>query len=184
MTIHDARVEATTIDGLELHHTKVLGDDRGMLAELLQGGSANPVLAPGFGNCYLSIAIGKHTGRAAHVHRVLHERFFTVTGSAVWFFYDLRDDSATAGRSFTCVLGYARPPDAIAGPAAFLDERDMVRMVVPPGVYHAYWPLTEAPVVVLSVASLPYDDADYDRRAPATIPGCRDALAAYGIRIA
>ncbi|MFH1098936.1 MAG: hypothetical protein V1723_03380 [Candidatus Uhrbacteria bacterium] len=182
--IIDARVEITPIDGLELHHTKVIGDARGFLAELVQGGSTNSILAPGFGNLYLSVAVGKYTGRAGHFHFKLHERFFTITGSAVWFFHDLRDGSPTFGKSFTCVLGFDRPPEGTPGPEYVLADRDLARTVVPPGVYHGYWPLTDAPVIVLAVTSMPHDDADYDRRKPAEVPGCREALQPFGITVA
>lgn len=182
--ITDARVETTSIDGLELHHTKVVGDARGLLAELVQGGGANPILAPGFGNLYTSVAIGKHTGRAGHFHFKLHERFFTLTGSTVWFFHDFRDGSPTFGKSFTCILGYDRPLEGMPGLAYTFSDHDMVRAVVPPGVYHAYWPLTDAPVMVLAVASKPRDDTDYDRRKSIDVPGCREAIAAYGITLA
>ncbi len=181
--IADARVEVTPIEGLELHHTKVTGDPRGLLAELIQGGSSNPTLDVGFGNLYASIAIGKHTGRAAHVHLKLHERFFTLTGTALWFFHDLRETSPTFGTSYAVVLGFDRPTATVSDPTYVLADNDMVRAIVPPGIYHAYWPLTEAPVFVVCVASLPYDAADYDRRLPSAVPGCRELLARYGITV-
>ncbi|MBI4433309.1 dTDP-4-dehydrorhamnose 3,5-epimerase family protein [Candidatus Uhrbacteria bacterium] len=181
--IADARVETTAIVGLELHHTKVVGDARGLLAELVQGGTANPVLAPGLGNLYVSIAVGKHVGRAAHFHFRLRELFFTITGTAVWFFHDFRSESPTAGQSFVVVLGAERPAMPTADPVYVLADRDMVRVDVPPGVYHAYWPLTDTPVAVLAAPSLPHDDTDYDRRKPSEIPGCRELLARYQIVI-
>lgn len=179
----DARIETTTILGLELHHTKVVGDPRGLLAELIRGGSANPILAPGFGNLYASIAIGKHVGRAAHFHFHLRELFFTLGGTTLWFFHDFRPDSETTGRSFACILGFDRPTDAVPDPVYVLADRDMVRVDVPSGVYHAYWPLTDVPVTVVAAPSLPHDDTDYDRRKPHEVPGCREVLAPYGISI-
>lgn len=181
--ITDARVETTTIDGLELHHTKVVGDPRGLLVELIQGGAENPVLSHGFGNLYSSIATGKHTGRAAHFHFKLHEFFFTLTGTALWFFHDFRETSPTFGKSYACVLGFDRPTEAVFDPVCVLSEKDMVRCVVPAGVYHAYWPLTDTPVFVVSVASMRHDNADYDRRPPSAVPGCREWLAKYGIAL-
>lgn len=177
----DARVETTTIEGLHLHHTKVVGDARGILAELISNGAKNPVLAPGFGNMYTSIAVGKHTGRAAHSHTQLRELFFTLSGCALWYFYDLRKDSPTSGKSYACVLGFDRPPAPAPDPVYVLADRDMVRMDVPPGVYHAYWPLTDTPVVVVAVPSLSHDDADYLRLSPKDVPGCAAHVARYGI---
>ncbi|MBI4434293.1 hypothetical protein HY635_00515 [Candidatus Uhrbacteria bacterium] len=181
--IADARVETTSIAGLELHHTKVVGDSRGILAELIQGGSANPVLAWGFRNLYASIATGKHIGRAAHFHFKNCECFFTLTGTALWFFHDFREGSPTAGRSYACVAGFKRPPSAVSDPVYVLEDRDMVRFTVPAGVYHAYWPLTGDPVTVVSAGSEVHDDADYDRRPPSAVPGCREWLARYGITV-
>jgi len=181
--IADARIETTMIEGLDLHHMKVVGDARGFLAELIPGGSANPVLARGFGNLYTSIAIGKHTGRAAHLHVKLHEVFCTMTGIALWFFHDFRDASPTFGKSFACVLGFERLPGGVPDKVYVLSENDMVRCVVPSGVYHAYWPLTDAPVTVLCIASMPHDGADYDRRPPSQVPGCRERVAGYGITL-
>ncbi|MDO8599550.1 MAG: dTDP-4-dehydrorhamnose 3,5-epimerase family protein [bacterium] len=182
-TLADARVELTPINGLELHHTKVVGDARGLLAELVQGGAANPVLSHGFGNLYTSIAIGKHTGRAAHLHVKLHEIFCTLTGTALWFFHDFREASPTFGKSHAVVLGFDRPTTAVPDSVYVLSEKDMARCIVPGGVYHAYWPLTDAPVFVVSIASMPHDDADYDRRKPDTVPGCRDWVGKYGIAL-
>ncbi|MFH1430590.1 MAG: hypothetical protein ABIG71_03660 [Candidatus Uhrbacteria bacterium] len=181
--IADAKVEATSIGGLELHHTKVVGDSRGMLAELVRDGAKNPVLEPGFGNLYVSIATGKHTGRAAHVHFELRELFFTLTGTALWFFHDLRKESPTFGTSYACIFGFDRPDRDVPDPVYVLADQDMVRVDVPPGVYHAYWPLTDTAVTVLALPSLPHDDTDYDRRPPQDIPGCTEHVARYGIAL-
>lgn len=132
---------------------------------------------------YTSIAIGKYTGRAAHAHTKLRELFFTLSGCALWYFHDLRQDSPTSGKSYACVLGFDRPPMAVSDPVYVLADRDMVRCDVPPGVYHAYWPLTDTPVVVVAVSSLSHDDADYLRIAPRDIPSCAERISKYGIAL-
>lgn len=172
----------TPISGLELHLQKVFGDPRGILAEMLPGGSANPAVAEhGLGNIYASIATGKHTARAAHFHFKNHEIFCTLTGTALWLFHDFREKSPTFGQNAGVVVGFTLPTTPVHHPVYVLDQKQMARVIVPAGVYHAYWPLTDEKVVVCSMASDPHDDADYDKRPPSAVPGFFDLLSQYGM---
>lgn len=180
--LDDMDVIKTPIQSLEIHLQKVFGDTRGLLAEMLPGGTANPAVAThGIGNMYASIATGKHIARAAHFHFKNHEIFFTLTGTALWLFHDFREGSPTSGQNVGLVLGFETPAFPVHHPVYVLDKKQMARVVVPTGVYHAYWPLTDEKVVVASVASVPHDDADYDKRPPSAVPGFFDILAQYGI---
>ncbi len=170
------------IDGLRVELQKVVGDSRGLLAELLPGGARDPAVAEfGIGNLYASIATGRHVARAGHFHFKNHENFFTLTGVALWLFHDFRENSPTFGVTAGLVLGAAAPETAVQHPQFVLTEKQMARVGVPVGVYHAYWPLTDEKVVVVAAASDPHNDADYDRRPPAEVPGFREELAKYGI---
>ena len=171
----------TTIEGLELNLTKFIGDARGFLAEMLQGGWENPLVKDvPIGNIYSSVATGKHIGRAAHFHFKNREIFFTLTGTALWLFHDFREGSPTFGQSWGYIAGMKKPEMTVHHPVYVLEEKHMARVVVPTGVYHAYWPLTEEVVMVVALASVPHDDADYDRRKPAVVPGFPEVLSAYG----
>ncbi|MBP9748849.1 dTDP-4-dehydrorhamnose 3,5-epimerase family protein [Patescibacteria group bacterium] len=172
----------TSINGLEVHLQKVFGDPRGLLAEMIQGGVNNPVTQPfGIGNIYTSIATGKHIARAAHFHFKNHEIFFTLTGTALWLFHDFREGSPTFGQNAGMVVGFDVPTVPVHHPVYTLDQKQMARVVVPTGVYHAYWPLTDEKVVTVAVASEKHDDVDYDRRTIKTVPGFLDILAEYGV---
>ncbi len=174
----------TDIAGLEVEIQKVFGDSRGLLAEMIQGGTKNPVVAAhGIGNVYTSIATGKHVARAAHFHHKNREIFFTLTGTALWLFHDFRESSPTFGKNAGFVLGADAPTVPVFHPAFTLDRKEMARIVVPTGVYHAYWPLTDEKVVTIAVASETHDDADYDRRTIKTVPGFLDILAQYGMDV-
>lgn len=174
----------TDIEGLDVELQKVFGDTRGILAEMVQGGVNNEsVKEHGIGNIYTSIATGKHTARAAHFHYKNHELFFTLTGTALWLFHDFREGSKTFGQNVGMIVGFDSPTEPVHHPVYVLDQKQMARVVVPTGVYHAYWPLTEGKVVVMAVASVPHDDADYDRRTVKTVPGFLDILATYGVDI-
>lgn len=172
----------TKILGLEFQPQKVVGDPRGLLAEMIQGGTASSVVQEhGIGNIYSSIATGKHIGRAAHYHYKNHEIFFTLTGSALWLFHDFRKDSPTFGQSEGVIVGWEKPTSEVHHPVHVLSDKQFLRVVVPTGVYHAYWPLTDNPVTVVAVASVPHNDADYWRGKPVEVPGFPDILKLYGI---
>ncbi len=174
----------TNIQGLEVHLQKVFGDPRGLLAEMVQGGTRNPLVqAHGIGNIYSSIATGKHVARAAHFHFKNRELFYTLTGTALWLFHDFREDSPTFGKNAGIVCGFDAPTMPVHHPVYTLDQKQMAGVTVPVGVYHAYWPLTDEKVVTVAVASESHEDADYDRRTVKTVPGFLDILAQYGMDI-
>lgn len=174
----------TAIQGLEVHLQKTFGDVRGLLAEMVPNGTANPAVQEhGIGNIYTSIATGRHICRAAHFHFKNHEIFFTLTGTALWLFHDFREGSPTFGQNAGVVVGFDAPKEPVHHPVYTLDQKQMARVIVPTGVYHAFWPLTDEKVVTLAVASEPYDDADYDRRPISQVPGFFDILAQYGMDV-
>lgn len=174
----------TSIAGLEIHLQKVFGDPRGLLAEMIPGGTVNPAVSThGIGNIYASIATGKHIARAAHFHFKNHEIFFTLTGTALWLFHDFREQSTTFGQNAGLVLGFDTPVDPVHHPAFVLEQKQMARVIVPAGVYHAYWPLTDEKVVVASVASELHDDADYDKRPPSAVPSFFEILKKYNVDV-
>jgi len=173
----------TSINGLEIHLEKVLGDSRGLLAEMIPSGAQNDAVSRGIGNIYASIATGKHIGRAAHYHFKNHEIFFTLSGTALWLFHDFRKDSPTFGKIEGFVLGFDSPEEEIFHPIYVLGQKQMARVSVPAGVYHAFWPLSEEKVTVVAVASVSHDDNDYWRGKPEEVPGFKKELAKYGINI-
>lgn len=180
-----SEIITTAIDGLIGQPQKVFGDPRGLLAEMIQFGTENPVVKEfGIGNIYTSMGTGKHIARAAHFHFQNREIFFTLSGTALWLFHDFREDSPTFGKNDGLVLGMTAPSFPVGHPVYTLDQKQFLRVIVPTGVYHAFWPLTDEAVVTVAVASVPHDDADYDRRTIKQVPGFLDILATYGMDIA
>lgn len=174
----------TPIDGLTVELQKVFGDQRGVLGEMLQHGTENPAVAGhGIGNIYTSMGTGKHIARAAHFHFKNREIFFTLTGTALWLFHDFREGSATFGMNAGLVLGMHAPTFPVYHPIYTLDQKNYARVTVPTGVYHAFWPLTDETVATVAIASVPHDDADYDRRTIKQVPGFLDILATYGMDV-
>jgi len=171
----------TGIPGLEVDLQKVIGDHRGFLAEMLPGGMDHPVAKNGIRNIYMSVATGKHVGRAAHYHYKNHEIFYTLSGTALWLFHDFRKDSPSSGKSFEIILGHEKPEDEVHHPVVVLDDLQFACVSVPVEVYHAYWPLTDEKVRVVAVASESHSDDDYWRGKPNEVPGFVEILGKYGI---
>ena len=170
----------TSIIGLEVGLNRAIGDARGWLGELVPGGAANPDVKDGLGNVYLSVAVGKNIARAGHYHFRQSELFFTVTGAALWAFRDYRDDSKTFGKVYAAVFTAEAVPGGSA-PTYQVSEQSMPCLVVPRGVYHVYWALTDTPVRVICVATTPHDETDYVRLRPDEVPGLADLVRPYGI---
>ena len=171
---------STTIQDLTITLRKVVGDDRGKIAELLPGGFENPDASVGIKHIYTSIATGLHTARAGHYHNRKGEFFYTVTGTALWVFYDFRKDSATFGKTFSMVVGWSPFPGAAN--QYVLEEGKMAQGWVPAGVYHVYWPLTAERVLVVCMATTPHDE-DYVRIKPEEISEVAAEARTYGIPI-
>jgi len=159
----------TGIDGLKIKVNKVVSDKRGVLCELSKG-ETDDFLANGVKNIYASIATGKHIPRAGHYHFKNVENFYTLSGTALWFFKDCRKDSPTHGKEFKIILGFDKSSLSSKMPCLTIDNSEMAQILVPTGVYHIFWPLTEKPVTVLAIASEPYDKKDYGQPAPEEIP--------------
>lgn len=173
---------ATRIDGLTVLRNHAIGDKRGWLGELVPGGSQHPDLGAGFGNLYASVAMGKHTARAGHYHYRQSEIFFTLTGTALWAFQDYREGSRTFGEVYAVVFT-DRASTSGPAPTYRIGPSTMPGIVVPHGVYHVYWALTDEPVRVVCVATTPHDDSDYVRLAPADVPGLSTLVKPYGLAL-
>jgi len=150
----------TSIEGLKLSENKVAGDERGVLYELIPGGTNNESVKGGIGNIYAAVAQEKGVPRAGHFHNTNVENIFTLTGSALWFLKDFREKSPTKGESFLIILGseHVKIEDL---PQYTLKDKKLIHLHIPTGVYHTFWPLTDNPVMVVSVASHPHNPEDH-----------------------
>ncbi|OGL60982.1 hypothetical protein A3E96_01390 [Candidatus Uhrbacteria bacterium RIFCSPHIGHO2_12_FULL_46_13] len=173
---------STAIDGLTIVMNRAIGDERGWLGELVPGGVSNSDVKDGLGNIYLSVAVGKNIARAGHYHYRQSELFFTITGTALWAFRDYREGSKTFGALQAMVFTDEAKPDGPA-PVYRVGESGMPYVIVPHGVYHVYWALTDTPVRVVCVATTPHDNADYVRLRPDEVPDVSNLLKSYGITI-
>lgn len=182
----------TDINGLFIRLNKVISDARGFLAEMMPGGAQNDFCRGGFKNLYLSVATQKGIARGGHFHKASDsfENFFCVSGLALWFFYDFRQETPTQNNFVIVIVGEKSIADKNLDPEVakktphryFLPEV-MAQILVPPRVYHTYIPLTDEPVKIVATHSKEYDPADYERIELAKITDSAKVLAPFGIKI-
>lgn len=162
---------ATTIKGLNLYLNKVVSDERGSYCDMAPGGTDNPLYADGIKHIHASVATKKFTPRGGHYHYRLRENFFTLSGTALWYFYDFNKNSPTFGKGYAVILGYDKLGIDVGIPEYTIDKNSAAQISISPGVYHVFWPLTNVETVVAGTGSLDYDPSDYNRTKIEDTPG-------------
>ena len=165
---------STTIDGLNLYLNKVVMDKRGVYCDMAPGGTDSPLFKDGIKHIHGSIATKKLVPRGGHYHYRLRENFYTLSGTALWYFYDFREDSPTYQKSYAVILGFEKPKENFRFPSYTIEEGSMAQIFIPPKVYHIFWPLSDGQVVVAGTGSLDYDPSDYARPAIEEVPGAKE----------
>ncbi|MFA7171404.1 MAG: glucose-1-phosphate thymidylyltransferase [Candidatus Paceibacterota bacterium] len=167
---------ATPIKGLNIYLNKVVSDPRGSYCDMAPGGTDNPLYADGIKHIHASIATHKYIPRGGHYHFHLKENFFTLSGTALWYFYDFDKESPTYGQSYSVILGYDKLGLELGVPEYTIDKGAAAQVMIDPGVYHVYFPLTDTETVVAGTGSLDFDPADYDRTKVEDVPGAMEAF--------
>jgi glucose-1-phosphate thymidylyltransferase len=166
----------TPINNLKIHLNKVVADERGIYCDMAPGGTDNPFFKDGIKHIHGSIAIKKLIPRGGHYHYHLRENFYTLSGTALWYFYDFRKDSPTYQTGYSVVLGFNPTEKEIDVPSYAITQGSMAQIFIPPGVYHIFWPLTDEKVIVAGTGSLDYDSADYARPEIKEVPGAKEVF--------
>ena len=161
----------TPIKGLNLYLNKVISDERGSYCDMAPGGTDSPLYSEGIKHIHASIATKRFVARGGHYHFKLKENFFTLGGTALWYFYDFDKKSPTFGESYTVILGYNKLGLDLGIPEYTIDKEMAAQIAISPGVYHVLWPLTDKQAVVAGTGSTKYDPEDYDRTKIEDVPG-------------
>jgi dTDP-4-dehydrorhamnose 3,5-epimerase-like enzyme len=152
----------TPIDGLFIGSNKTISDERGSLYELVPNGIQNQFFpSHAVGNIYASKAVKKYIPRAGHYHKSCVDIFLTVTGTVLWYFEDFREDSGTRGETFAFTCGESETSPLPSVPHLPNHVNGVTFLLVPTGVYHIYFPLSDTPALIFAVSSEPYNAADY-----------------------
>ena len=161
----------TPIQGLNLYLNKVVSDERGSYCDMAPGGTENELYADGIKHIHASIATKKFVARGGHYHYKLKENFFTLSGTALWYFYDFDKDSPTYGESFAVILGHDKLGIDVGIPECTIYKNYAAQVSISPGIYHVFWPLIDTETVVAGTGSLDFDAEDYDRTKIEDVPG-------------
>lgn len=148
----------TNIEGLTIRINKVVRDKRGFLAEISRSAKDDDFLKLGIQNIYISVATEKKVARGGHFHKKNAENFLTLSGTTLWLFIDCRKESPTFNNFYSVILGSDKLQIETDISYYTLDDSKMAQTLIPPGVYHIFWPLTNASVMVLAIASEPFKE--------------------------
>ena len=140
------------------------------------GGTDNPLYAEGIKHIHASIATERFVARGGHYHYRLKENFFTLSGTALWYFYDFNQNSPTFGKGYAVILGYDKLGIDVGIPEYTIDKNSAAQISIAPGIYHVFWPLTNTETVVAGTGSLDYDPNDYNRTKIEDVPGAIEIL--------
>lgn len=173
----------TNIDGLLIRINRVFRDSRGFLAEIAPFGLEDTFLKAGVKNIHASVATEKNVARAGHLHKKNIENFFTISGTALWLFVDCRKDSPTFNKFYSIILGQKKPTSETSTPSYIIEDSQMAQVLVPAGVYHIFWPLTDEDVTIFALASEPYNKDDYDKIDLNDYPEIKGHLDKFGIKV-
>ena len=150
----------TPINGLKVHLNKIVGDRRGYFCDLAE--TDNPLFKDGCRHLHASIGMHKGVARGAHYHLRLKENFYMLSGTSLLVFHDFNTKSKTFGKTWSVILGFSNPKvDTRGTKSYFLDKGKLAQVEIPPYVYHAFWPLTNAWVIAFVTGTTGYDPTDY-----------------------
>ena len=136
------------IDGVRIRQLQVFADERGWLTECLRADDEQFIR---FGQAYVTAA-NFGAVKAWHYHKRQTDNFIVVHGMAKVVLYDGREDSPTRGEVNEFFMG----------------ERNMIRLQIPPGVYHGFKGISPGEAVVLNIPTELYncDEPDEYRLDP------------------
>jgi dTDP-4-dehydrorhamnose 3,5-epimerase-like enzyme len=168
----------TPIEGVTLYLNKVVSDERGHFLDVAD--TDNPAIE-NLQHLHASVALHKGVARGEHYHYRVLEHFYTLSGTSLCILHDFGEKSPTKGTTYAFIGGNKDETVQSTLPAFPIEDGYLTQVRVPPGVYHAWWPLTAAPIVIMATGTAGYDPDDYGRVAIAEVPGALDILKQHGI---
>jgi dTDP-4-dehydrorhamnose 3,5-epimerase len=144
-TVHpNLRVQKVDIDGVVLNQTAVVGDDRGIILELID--LRQDYWSAGAPYVYMGTCRpGRAKGWGMHKHHT--DRYMVLTGEMLLVLYDDRDGSPTRG----VVQEF------------YLTREGLNQMTIPPGVWHAHLNVGIGDLMFVNAPSAPFEHSNPDK---------------------
>jgi dTDP-4-dehydrorhamnose 3,5-epimerase len=140
----NVRVQNVEIEGVVLNGTAVIGDDRGILLELVD--TRQPYWHEGVPYVYMGTC---RPGRAKGwgMHKAHSDRYMIVAGEMLLVLFDDRDDSPTRG----VVQEF------------YLTRDGLNQLCIPPGVWHAHLNPGAVDLIFVNAPTQHYQHGDPDK---------------------
>lgn len=138
------RVSRVDIDGVVLNPTAVLGDDRGVILELID--LRQDYWKDGVPYVYMGTCRpGRAKGWGRHERHT--DRYMVLAGEMLLVLYDDRDDSPTRG----VVQEF------------YLTRDGLNQLCIPPGIWHAHVNIGQGDLVFANAPSEPFEHSEPDK---------------------
>jgi dTDP-4-dehydrorhamnose 3,5-epimerase len=140
----DGKVLLNDIDGLIIHHTPPIIDERGEVVEVYRptwGLSNEPLVYT-----YM-VSIRPNAIKGWVVHSLQDDRIFVMNGVQLWAFFDNREDSPTY-KNFLKIT---------------ITDRNRALIIIPKGVYHAVKNIGNVEAQFINMPTRPYDRENPDK---------------------
>lgn len=138
------RIREVRIDGVVLNQTAIIGDDRGVILELID--VSQPYWSEGAPYVYMGTC---RPGRAKGwgMHKNHTDRYMVLSGEMVLVLFDAREGSPTNG----VVQEF------------FLTRDGLNQLTIPAGVWHAHLNPGTSDLIFANAPTHPYNHADPDK---------------------
>lgn len=160
----------TSIDGLLIYFNKFIEDYRGYLCEIAPKGFKNDILKKyGVSNIVFVSFSKKGIHRGSHYHKENYDIAYVPYGTALWYFYDTRPNSKSFKKEEFILVGknsLNKKIDPAIKDLTIEKNNKLALIVIPPGVYHIIFSLSQVPAVIIEFSSKIYDESDYIRIKP------------------
>lgn len=140
----NVRVEEVHIDGVVLNPTAIIGDDRGVILELID--LSQPYWSEGAPYVYMGTC-RPNRAKGWGMHKTHTDRYMVLSGEMVLVLYDAREESA----SFGTVQEF------------FLTRDGLNQLTIPAGVWHAHFNPGATDLIFANAPTKPYNHVDPDK---------------------
>lgn len=140
----NARAREVKIDGVILNPTAIIGDDRGVILELID--ARQEYWSAGVPYVYMGTCRPRRA-KGWGMHKQHTDRYLVLAGEMVLVLYDDRDDSATRG----VVQEF------------FLTRDGLNQITIPPGVWHAHVNVGQGDLVFANAPTEPFQHDNPDK---------------------
>lgn len=172
----------TNINDVQILFENTISDKRGTFFDLVENGFVENIYQGGVKHVYASLSKSKLIARGNHFHYENFENFYTLTGTALWILLDCRENSSTYGNLFSFIASYDDYSDEEI-PVYSVKNNEFTHFTVPPKVYHLVVPLTDEPVLVVALGSIPFKETDVGKPSESLMQKLDPIISKYKIII-